>query len=87
MSSACCGSIIMEVKTRHSFRVFGCTGQLSLASHRAEWVAATDARDPPLFVVSGTSLGLGDEKAYVHSLPLINSGAGFEPPLWLSPVT
>jgi hypothetical protein len=77
----------MEVKTRCSFWGCGHTEWLSSASHRAGWVDAADARDQPLFVVSGTSHGLGGEKADVLSPPLINPGAGFKPPLRLFPVT
>jgi hypothetical protein len=77
----------MEVKTRHSFQCCGRTRWLSSASHRARWVDATDAKDPPLFVVSGTSHDLSGKKANVLSPPLINLGVGFEPPLRLSPVT
>jgi hypothetical protein len=44
----------MEVKTRHSSRGCGRTGQLSSASHCIECVDATDVWEPPLFMASGT---------------------------------
>jgi hypothetical protein len=44
----------MEVKTRHSSRGCGRTRWLSSASHYIDCVDATDVREPPLFVASGT---------------------------------
>jgi hypothetical protein len=77
----------MEVKTIHSFQGCGCVGRVSSASHSVGWVDAANARDPPLFVASETSHDSGVKKANVLSLPLINLGGGFKPPLQLSPMT
>jgi hypothetical protein len=43
----------------------------------------TARRAPPLFVVSGALHGLCSGKAEPFDVPLLNPGAGSEPPLWL----
>jgi hypothetical protein len=58
----------------------GCSPQLPTTPGG---LAADGARGPPLFVASGALHGLCSGKAEPFDVPLLNPGAGSEPPLWL----